>query len=88
MLELKIRQLDEDNAFLNGHLKEEIYLRLPEGTEEASYYVCRLKRSFYGLKQRPRQGNSAFNDLIIGLGFDQSYHAPASTRMKRRILFS
>jgi Reverse transcriptase (RNA-dependent DNA polymerase) len=51
---LKLHQMDNITAFLNGELKE-VSMRQPgcfiwQGQE---HIVCRLKRSMYGLKQSP-----------------------------------
>ena len=42
------------NAFLNGFLKEELYMMQPEGfvDPKGSRKVCRLQRSIYGLVMR------------------------------------
>jgi hypothetical protein len=52
----KIHQMDVKIAFLNGVIKEEIYIEHPEGFEVHSRasHVCRLRRALYGLKQAPR----------------------------------
>ena len=52
-LDWELRQLDIKNAFLNGDLEEEIFMRIPPGFEEKGK-VCRLIKSLYGLKQFPR----------------------------------
>jgi len=49
---LKIHQLDVKSAFLNGDLKEEVYLMQPERfvKKGKEHLVCRLKKALYGLK--------------------------------------
>jgi hypothetical protein len=54
--DLELEQLDVKAAFLHGELEEDIYMDQPKwfivhGKEK---YVCKLKRSLYGLKQSPR----------------------------------
>jgi Reverse transcriptase (RNA-dependent DNA polymerase) len=48
--------MNANNAFLQGTLEEEIYMTIPPGhrKEMDSNFVCRLKKSIYGLKQSPR----------------------------------
>ena len=48
--------MDVKSAFLNGVLKEEVYLEQPSSYKVASEEnkVYRLKRALYGLKQAPR----------------------------------
>ena len=50
---LKLHQMDVATAFLNVELKEEVYMKQPEGfvTKGQEHLVCRLKRSIYGLKK-------------------------------------
>ena len=51
---LHAHQMDVKNAFLQGNLKEEIYMKQPKGQIKNVDLVCRLKKSLYGLKQAPR----------------------------------
>ena len=52
--DLDIEQMDVDTAFLYSELQEEVYMVQPEGFNDGSERVCRLKRALYGLKQAPR----------------------------------
>lgn len=68
---LLLRQYDVKTAFLNGELKEEIYLKQPEGFEKGDK-VLRLHKSLYGLKQAANVWNTALNNCLTQLGFHQS----------------
>ncbi|GKC74829.1 retrovirus-related pol polyprotein from transposon TNT 1-94 [Tanacetum coccineum] len=51
-----IYQMDVKMAFLNGPLKEEVFVRQPDGFVDPDFpnHVYRLKNALYGLKQSPR----------------------------------
>ena len=64
---LEIHQMDVKTAFLNGDLNEKIYMDQPEGFislgQEKKVY--RLVKSFYGLKQPPKQCHEKFDKVIV-----------------------
>ncbi|GKA81205.1 retrovirus-related pol polyprotein from transposon TNT 1-94 [Tanacetum coccineum] len=51
-----IYQMDVKTAFLNGPLKEEVFVRQPDSFVDPHFpnHVYRLKKALYGLKQAPR----------------------------------
>ncbi|GKD14012.1 retrovirus-related pol polyprotein from transposon TNT 1-94, partial [Tanacetum coccineum] len=50
---MTIYQMDVKMAFLNGELKEEVYISQPEGfvDQDNPSHVYKLKKALYGLKQ-------------------------------------
>ena len=46
-----IYQMDAKLAFLNGDLKEEVYVKQPLGFQQDKNIVYMLKKALYGLKQ-------------------------------------
>ncbi|CAL2238036.1 unnamed protein product [Prunus armeniaca] len=62
------------NAFLDGDLKEEIYMDLPPGIPVTSKegVVCKLLKSLYGLKQSPRAWFGSFAASMKKFGDDQA----------------
>ena len=65
--------MDVKSAFLNGVLKEEVYVEQPLGYEidGQEHKVCKLKKSLYGLKQAPRAWYSRIDAYLIENGFEK-----------------
>ena len=66
-----LRQLDVNNAFLQGHLQEEVYMMQPPGfvDQDKPHYVCRLRKAIYGLKQAPRAWYNELLQFLTSVGF-------------------
>jgi hypothetical protein len=67
--EWSISQLDLKNVFLNGELREDVYMRPPPGYSVPEGMVCHLPRSLYGLKQAPRTWFQRFASVVTVAGF-------------------
>ena len=67
----EIWQIDVKTAFLNGFLKEELYMMQPEGfvNPKGANKVCKLQQSFYGLVQASQSWNMRFDEVIKAYGF-------------------
>jgi hypothetical protein len=59
-----IHQMDVKTAFLNGILKEEVYLIPPPGYELPNGQVYHLCRTLYGLKQSPHEWYSTIDNFF------------------------
>ncbi|RVW87716.1 Retrovirus-related Pol polyprotein from transposon TNT 1-94 [Vitis vinifera] len=73
-LQWKVRQLDVNNAFLNGDLHEDIFMHQPQGFIDPvnPNYVCKLNKSLYGLKQAPRAWFEKLHQALGILGFSST----------------
>ncbi|CAI7882442.1 unnamed protein product [Closterium sp. NIES-53] len=67
-----VKQMDVTTAFLNGVLEEEIFMAQPEGFDDGSGRVLRLKKVLYGLKQAPRQWYLKLQGVLEEIGFTPS----------------
>ncbi|CAI7851135.1 unnamed protein product [Closterium sp. NIES-53] len=67
-----VKQMDVTTAFLNGVLEEEIFMAQPEGFDDGSGRVWKLKKALYGLKQAPRQCYLKLHEVLEEIGFTPS----------------
>nr|GEU37161.1 retrovirus-related Pol polyprotein from transposon TNT 1-94 [Tanacetum cinerariifolium] len=65
-INFKVHQMDVKSAFLNGKLKEKVYIKRPPRFEsiEFSYYVCKLDKALYRLKEAPKACSSVKTPMV------------------------
>ncbi|GJU87077.1 retrovirus-related pol polyprotein from transposon TNT 1-94 [Tanacetum coccineum] len=66
-MNFKVYQIDVKSAFLNGKLKEEVYVKQPPGFESSDFsdYVCKLEKVLYGLKQALKAWYETLSTFLI-----------------------
>ena len=72
----EIQQMDVKGAYLNGMLKEKVYMRQPKGFEDETKHVCHLIKTLYGLKQSGREWNIELNRKLVTAGFKWLWSDP------------
>jgi hypothetical protein len=67
----KLYQMDVKSAFLNGPIKEEVYVEQPPDFKDSEYpnHVYKLSKALYRLKQAPRAWYECLRDFLITNGF-------------------
>jgi hypothetical protein len=67
----RLFQMDVKSAFLNGPIKEEVYVEKPPGFEDDRYpdHVFKLSKALYGLKQAPRAWYECLRIFLISNTF-------------------
>ncbi|GJT50329.1 retrovirus-related pol polyprotein from transposon TNT 1-94 [Tanacetum coccineum] len=70
---ITIYQMDVKTVFLNGELKEEVYVSEPEGFIDPDHptHVYRLKKALYGLKQAPRACYDTLSRFLLDNKFSK-----------------
>ncbi|GJS52338.1 retrovirus-related pol polyprotein from transposon TNT 1-94 [Tanacetum coccineum] len=76
--------MDIKTSFLNGPLKEEVYVNQPDGFVDPHHpdKVYHLKKALYGLKQAPRAWYDELSNFLVSKGFSkgiQIYQSPRGT---------
>jgi hypothetical protein len=77
--ELHLLQGDVKTAYLNSDLKEDVYMRQPKGFEEPGKetYVCKLKKSIYGLHQSARNWYLTMCDKLAAIDYHPLVSEPS-----------
>ena len=78
----RVHHMDVKSAFLNGDLKEEVYVHQPLGfiiLDKENKVLC-LRKALYSLRQAPRAWNAKLDSTLKQMGFQQSPHEAAVYR--------
>ncbi|GKA00497.1 retrovirus-related pol polyprotein from transposon TNT 1-94 [Tanacetum coccineum] len=72
-MNMVVYQMDVKTAFLNGNLREEVYVSQPDGfvDPDKPNYVYKLKKALYGLKQAPCAWYDMLSSFLISLDFSK-----------------
>ena len=70
-LKFKLYQMDVKTTFLNGFLKEDIYVAQTKGFIDPHFldHVLYLKKALYGLKKAPRTWYDRLTEYLVSYGF-------------------
>nr|GEX88541.1 hypothetical protein [Tanacetum cinerariifolium] len=68
-----VYQMDVKIAFLNGNLREEVYVSQPDGfvDQDNPNHVYKLKKALYGLKQAPHAWYDTLSSFLISQDFSK-----------------
>ncbi|GJZ49677.1 reverse transcriptase domain-containing protein [Tanacetum coccineum] len=66
-------KMEVKTSFLNGSLREEVYVSQPDGFVDPDNpnHVYRLKKALYGLKQAPREWYYLLSSFLLSQGFSK-----------------
>ncbi|GKB71964.1 retrovirus-related pol polyprotein from transposon TNT 1-94, partial [Tanacetum coccineum] len=72
-MNMVVYQMDVKTAFLNGNLREEVYVSQSDGFVDLDNpnHVYKLKKSLYGLKQAPRAWYDMLSSFLISQDFSK-----------------
>ena len=75
IMNFKLYQMDVKSAFLNGLLKEEVFVEQPKGFQDPHFldHVLQLKKALYRLKQAPRVRYDHLSSYLLDCGFKRGH---------------
>ncbi|GJT57153.1 retrovirus-related pol polyprotein from transposon TNT 1-94 [Tanacetum coccineum] len=77
-INMAVYQMDVKTAFLNGNLREKVYVSLPDGFVDLDNpnHVYKLKKALYGLKQALRAWYDMLSSFLISYDFSKALVNP------------
>ncbi|GJY34873.1 retrovirus-related pol polyprotein from transposon TNT 1-94 [Tanacetum coccineum] len=83
---MTVYQMDGKTIFLNGELREEVYVSQPEGFVDQDHpnHVYRLKKALYGLKQALRAWYDMLSKFLLTQKFSKESSDLVDTQMVER----
>ncbi|CAM9000128.1 unnamed protein product [Rhodiola kirilowii] len=80
----KLHQMDVKTAFLNGYLKEEIFVEQPPSFEDPDRQDCVyvLDKAVYGLKQAPRAWYERLSEYLLAHGYERVFGSTSDELVK------
>nr|GEW98090.1 retrovirus-related Pol polyprotein from transposon TNT 1-94 [Tanacetum cinerariifolium] len=77
-----VYQMDVKTAFLNGNLREKVYVSQPDGfvDQDNPNYVYKLKKALYGLKQALRAWYDMLSSFLLSQDFSKGLQISQSPR--------
>ncbi|GJZ81373.1 retrovirus-related pol polyprotein from transposon TNT 1-94 [Tanacetum coccineum] len=72
-MKMIVYQMDVKTSFLNGTLREELYVNQPDGfvDQDNLNHVYKLKKALYGLKQAPRAWYDLLSKFLLSQEFSK-----------------
>jgi len=73
IIKFKLYQMDVKNVFLNGFIKEDVYVEQPPGFEDYKFsnHIYKLKKALYGLKKAPRSWYEHLSTFLLENDFER-----------------
>ena len=88
LMKFKLYQMDVKSAFLNGFIKEDVYVEQPPDFEDYKFpnYIYKLKKALYGLKQAPRSWYEQLSTFFLENAFERGKIDLTLKRINEHIL--
>ena len=86
----ELHHLDVETAFLNAHVKEDLYMLPPQGVACPNGWVLKLQKALYGIKQAPHEWHAEIRSTLLTIGYTTCERDPClfiKRSRSRRIIY-